>query len=165
MTKIFFYASLTVGLACLALDWILAGYWLVGLVELGLLPISLFLVKRKFQAITGLALTFSVLTAAVGLWMGLGLSLALVSVVSVLAAWDLEGFSQRLVFASEEDDPQRLERRHLMQVNLVLLLGVAADLLSQSIHYAFGFEWALTLAILAFYGIGALINGMRRSTR
>jgi hypothetical protein len=161
MTKIFIYASLTVGLACLALDWIMAGYWVVGLLGLGLVPVSLFLVKRKFQPITGLVLTFSVLAAAIGLWMGLGLSLALVSVVSVLAAWDLEGFSQRLAFASEEDDPQRIERRHLMQVNLVLLLGMGIDLVSQSIHYAFGFEWALTLAILAFYGIGALINGMK----
>ena len=163
MTKNFVYASQALGLVCLALGWIMAGYWLLGLAVLCLVPLSLFLIKRKFQPTTALVLTFSVLSASIGLWMGLGLSLALLAVVCALGAWDLDGFSRRLVFASAEDDPQRLERQHLMQVNLALLLGVGIDLVSQSIRYAFGFEWALTLAILAFYGIGALINAMRTS--
>jgi hypothetical protein len=163
MTKIFIYASLTMGLTCLAIGWMLAGHGWFGLAVLCLLPLSLFLVNRKFQAMTGLVLTFCVLAGAIGLWMGLGLSMALLAVVFALGAWDLDGFSRRLAFASAEDDPQRLERQHLMQVNLVLLLGVGIDLASQSIRYSFGFEWALTLAILAFYGIGTLINAMKTS--
>ena len=163
MTKNFVYVSLALALVCQALGWIIAGYWPMGLIVLCLVPLSLFLLERKFRPITALVLMVSVLTAAIGLWLGIGLSLALLAVVCALAAWDLDGFSRRLVFASAEDDPPRLERQHLMQVSLALLLGIGIDLASQSIRYAFGFEWALTLAILAFCGIGALVNGMRAS--
>jgi hypothetical protein len=162
MTRIFLFASMTLGLAALALGWTMAGYWPEGLGLLALLPLGLFLVRRKFRPTLALLLSITVLAAALGLWVGVSLSLALTAVVCLLAAWDLDGFSRRLVSAAAEDNPERIERHHLMLVNLVLLLGVSINLVSQSIHRVLGFEWAFLLAILTFYGIGALVNGMRR---
>ena len=160
MTKIFIYGSLVLGLSCMAAGWARAGYWSLGLFFLILIPVSLYLFFRGFRPITGLVLAFTVLTAAVGLWARIELSLALTAVVCILAAWDLSGFSSRLAYASPEDDPERLERRHLAQVNLVLFIGVGLNLVTQIFRYSFGFEWTFLLAILTFYGIGALISGM-----
>ena len=161
MTKMFCWAALVLGLGCLAYGWFGAGYGWVGLVVLALLPFSLAPLTRKFQARFGLVLSISVLAAAIGLWVQISLALALTAVVCVLAAWDLDYFSRRLAFAAPEDDPQALERRHLTRVSLALLLGLGLNLLSMSIRFQFGFEWILLLAILAFFGIGALFNAMR----
>src|SRR5450759_3422958 len=103
MTKYFLYGSLILGLSALAVGWTIAGYWLVGLAVSILVPLSLFLVNRKFRPTLGLALTLTVLAAATGLWARVNLSLALTAVVCVLAAWDLDGFSRRLAFACVED--------------------------------------------------------------
>ncbi len=161
MTKNFLVASLTLGLFCLAAGWVSAGVGWMGVAVLGLLLLSLFLLRRNFRPTLALVLTMTVLSAAIGLWVRVNLSLALVAVICVLAAWDLDGFAQRLVFAGPEDNPQQLEQEHITRLNLVVLLGVGLNLLSQTIRYKFGFEWALLLAILAFYGIGTLVNAMR----
>jgi hypothetical protein len=55
-----------------------------------------------------------------------------------------------------------LERTHLLQISLVMLVSVGIILVSLSIRFAYGFEWTLGLALLAFYGIGALFNAMRK---
>jgi hypothetical protein len=127
-----------------------------------LIPLFIYLLKRKFSPAMGLALALTVIAAAAGLWSGVSLSYALMALIGVLAAWDLDGFERRLAFAAQEDDPRRLERKHLMWLNLALLVGVSIDLLSQTIHSKFGFEWAFMLAILAFYGAGALVSGLGR---
>jgi hypothetical protein len=161
MTKIFMFVSLTLGLICLAVGWFMAGSWVVGLALLILLLASLFLLDRKFPFFPGLILFIGVFAAASGLWLRINQSLALAGLVCVLAAWDLEGFLQRLTFASAEDNPQLVERSHLTQVGLALLIGLAVSLFSRSVHFAFSFEWAFVLAALAFFGISGLINAIR----
>ena len=161
MIKIFIYAFLMLALVSLAAGWILAGYWSMGLAFLGAAPLSLFLVIRKFRPTLSLLLAITVIGAAFGLWARIELFFALTAVLCILAAWDLDDFSSRLVFASAEDNPRQIEGGHLLQVILVLLLGLSISLLSHFIHHVFSFEWALLLAILAFYGISVLVNGMR----
>ena len=161
MTKIFIYATLILALISLAAGWILARYWSMGLVFLGAVPVSIFLVIRKFRPLLTLLLVITVFAAGIGLWARIDHYLALTSVICILAAWDLDDFSTRLVFASSEDNPRMIEQKHLIQVGLVLLIGVSISLLSHFIHYVFSFEWVLLLAILAFYGIGVMVNGMR----
>jgi hypothetical protein len=163
MTKIFLYTSLTMGLSALAVGWITAGNWPVGLALLILIPISLFLSSRKFRATLSVVLSLTVLAAAAGLWAHVGLWLAWTAVVCILFAWDLDGFSRRLACASAEDNPLLIERRHLLQLSLALLLGMGIIFFAHSIRYVFAFEWAVGLAILAFVGIGALLNGMRNA--
>jgi hypothetical protein len=158
MTKFFMFAALLAGLVSLAAGWLMAGYWSMGLALLGVIPLSFFLVFRKFQPILSLVLAITVFTAALGLWVNINLSLALTAVVCILAAWDLDGFSRRLVFASAEDNPAQIERGHLGQVGLMLVMGVAIILVVQSIKLVFGFEWVLVLAIAAFIGISALVS-------
>ena len=162
MTKIIAYITLIFGLVFLALGWVQAGYLPFGLALFGLIPISLALVYRKFRPALGIMLVISVLLAAIGLWAKVSFSLSLLVVICALAAWDLDSFSRRLVFAGEEDDPAKLERAHLLQISLVMFVSVGIVLVSLSIRFAYGFEWTLGLALLAFYGIGALFNAMRK---
>ena len=165
LTKKYMLAALLLGLGCLAYGWFRVGYWGVGVFCLGLLVFSLSPWARKARASLGWVLSLTILAAGVGLWVHVSLSLALLAVVCVLAAFDLDGFSYRLAFAAPEDDPLAVERRHLGQVNLALLLAVGLNFLSQLIRFQFGFEWTLLLAILAFLGIAALINAMNPAAR
>lgn len=159
MTRIF--AFLFFGFLALALGWTLAGFWPVGLILLILTPLSLYLVKRKVQSALSLALALIVLTAAVGLWRGLNLSLALMAILSALAAWDLDGFSHRLALVPAEDHPNLVERQHWFWLALVLFLGAGFSFLAQSLRFEASFERAALLALLTFGGLGALLNWLK----
>jgi hypothetical protein len=161
VTRFFVYGLLALGLVSLAAGWTLAGYWQVGFALLVLTPLGLFLVKRKFIPAPGLILALTVLLAAIGLWRGVGLPLALLAVFCALAAWDLDGFSRRLLFASAEDHPTFIERRHLLQLGLVLLFAAGLSFLALSIRFQSNFEKAVLLALIAFGGISALVQWLR----
>jgi len=161
VTRFLVSGLLTFGLLALAVDWLLAGYWPVGLLLLALTPLGLFLVKRKFIPTLSLFLALTVLLAAFGLWRKLELSLALFSVFCALAAWDLDGFSRRLALASAADQPALLERRHLLGISLVLLVAVGVSYLPFLLRFESNFEWAILLVVLTFGGIGALVHWLR----
>jgi hypothetical protein len=162
VTRFLVYGLLTFGWLSLAVGWTMAGYWLVALAVLALIPISLFLIKRKYLPTLGLTLALTILLAAFGLWRKIDLSLALLAVFCALAAWDLDSFSRRLAFASAEDDPASIERRHLLSLGLVLLFAVGVSYQALSIRYESSFERAVILVILTFGGIGALVSWLRR---
>ncbi len=153
--------SLTIGLLLLGLGWLKTDYAWVGFGLFALTPVALVLVMRRVRAAAGVVLALAVVLAGVGLWTGVALWLALPGLVRVFVAWDLDGFSKRLAFAAEEDNPREMERRHLLQMGLVVLGGLAVDLISENIRFAQGFEWALGLAVLAFVGISALVLRIR----
>jgi len=161
MLKILIYILLAFAILFLSAGWTLLGYWPVGLFLLLLIPVSLVLLKLKFSPICSLVLTLSVLLSALGLWRGSDISLALAGVLSALAAWDLEGFSHRLALVHVEDNPLLVERRHLLGLGMIILLGSAVNFLSFSIQFVFSFEWAVVLVVVTFAGIGALVNWLR----
>jgi len=161
MLKILIYILLAFAILFLSAGWTLLGYWPVGLFLLLLIPVSLVLLKLKFSPICSLVLTLSVLLSALGLWRGSDISLALAGVLSALAAWDLEGFSHRLALVPVEDNPLLVERRHLLGLGMIILLGSAVNFLSFSIQFVFSFEWAVVLVVVTFAGIGALVNWLR----
>jgi hypothetical protein len=161
MLNFFVYILLVFAILFLSAGWALLGYWQAGLFLLLLIPVSLVLLKLKFLPICSLVLTLSVLLSALGLWRGFDISLALAGVLSALAAWDLEGFSHRLALVPAEDNPLLVERRHLLGLGLILLLGSAINFLSFSMQFVFSFEWAVVLVVATFIGIGALVNWLR----
>ena len=154
-------ASLVIGMLLLGQGWLMTEYAWVGFGLFALTPVALVLVMRRVRAAAGVVLGLAVVLAGIGLWTGVALWRALPGLVCVLVAWDLDGFLQRLAFAAEEDNPREMERRHLLQMGLVVLGGLAVDLISENIRFAQGFEWALGLAVLAFVGIGALVLRIR----
>ena len=160
MTKAFTLVSLVLSLACLSVGWGMVGFWPVSLACLVLLLIGLLPVSQKLQFFPDLLLVFTVLGAALGLLLHVGFSLALTAVISGLAAWDLQHFTRQLAFASDEDNPGLIERGHFRRIGLVLLGGVGIIFLSRSISFGFGFDWTLLLAILAFFGLSALVYGL-----
>lgn len=159
MTKPLVPVFLILSVSFLSAGWLQLGIWPVAPILVLLLIAGLWLrSKQKLPAMLNLALFLLVGLTAFGLWRGLDLSLAIVAVLSVLVAWDLEYFSQRLAFASADDGAQLLERDHLLQLGLILSLGLGLSLASLSIHIVSSFEWAVVLAVITFAGIGALVN-------
>ena len=161
MSRSLVFVFLLLGFLSLAAGWTLAGFWPMGLILLLLLPLSLSAVKRKFPPALSLSLALLVLTSAVGLWRGLNLFLALAVVSCALAAWDLEAFARRLAEVPPEDQPEQVERRHLLGLGLVFLLAVALAGLAQVVRIQANFESAALLALLAFGGLAALINWLK----
>jgi hypothetical protein len=161
MSRSLVFIFLLFGFLSLAAGWTLAGFWPLSLVLLLFLPLSLFAVKRKFPPALSLTLALLVLTSAVGLWRGLNVFLALTVVCCALAAWDLESFSLRLAEVPPLDQPEQVERRHLLGLGLVCLLAVALAGLAQVVRIQASFENAFLLALLAFGGLAALINWLK----
>ncbi len=162
MTKFLLVSFLMMGVMLLTAGWLLLpGIWPVGWLLVLLLPVGLFLLKRKFPATMNLALVLLCGAAALGLWKGMNLALAFAGMLCVFAAWDLDSFSHRLAFASVEDGPFLIERQHLLRLSLILGLGVVISLASFFIRFSFRFEWVVVLAVLTFLGIGALVNWLR----
>jgi hypothetical protein len=142
-------------------DWVLLGYWQVSLFLAFLIPTSLVSFRLKFLPVPSLVLVLAVLLSALGLWCGFNISLALAGVLSSLAAWDLDNFSHHLALVPVEDNPLLVERRHLLGLSLILLLGFAIIFLSFSIRLVFSFEWAVILVVIVFIGIGSLVHWLR----
>lgn len=161
MSRSLVFVFLLLGFLSLAAGWTLAGFWPLGLILLLLLPLSLSAVKRKFPPALSLSLALLVLAAAVGLWRGLNFFLALAVVSCALAAWDLEAFARRLAEVPPQDQPEQVERRHLLGLGLVFLLAVVLAGLAQVIRFESSFESATLLALLAFGGLAALINWLK----
>lgn len=158
LTTPFLIASLILGQSALAFGWFLAGYWPAGALIAACIPLSLFLLGRKFKATSAIVLGVTVILAALGLWRQMNPLLALGAMICALAAWDLHAFSQRLMFASSEDNLADIEQQHLLRLGMTLLAGMLVNLLTQAFHQKLGFEAIAILAILAFFGIGILIT-------
>ena len=162
MSRRLSYALLTIGGLCLALGWGLAGRPAPALALLGLTPLGLYLASRKLAHTLNICLLAGALAAAGGLLAGMPFGLALTGWLALLAAWDLDEFSRRLGLASiDEDNPAKRERAHLGRLFSTLGAGVALSLLAINIHVTLPFEASALLAVLAFAGLGWLIQWMR----
>jgi hypothetical protein len=165
MTGLLVYGLLGIGYSALAFGWFLIAFWQVSLALLILTPLSLYLVYRKFAPTLDLALALAVIAAAIGLARQMPLPYALSGVVCLLAAWDLDRFNLRLAFAAPEGEPASLQRRHLLQLGVVLLIGVGLSLAVLNLRLKFNFELAIGLVLLVFASLAALINWLRKIER
>ncbi len=73
-------------------------------------------------------------------------------------ATDLTDFDARLRFAAPEDDVPSLERRHMLRLLSVTLVGGAFSVLALGTHVVIPFGWVLIVTILAIGGITLTIR-------
>jgi len=137
----------------------------VGILLLILIPPSLVLIKRKFVPTLDIALALGVISAALGISFGMTLPYALVGVLTLLAAWDLDGFSRRLAFASPPDGPDAIQSRHLSWLVMILFLGLGISLFVLNIRLQFNFELAVGLVVLVFASLAALLGWLAKIGR
>ncbi len=165
MARWLVYLLFGLGYAMLALGWALVLIWPFSLGLLCLAGLGLFAVKKKFHQALDLGFALGVMAAATGISLEMPFPYALGAVLSLLAAWDIDHFSRRLTLAASQDDPRAMLGRHLGQLGLVLLVGLAASLIVLEIRFQFNFELAIGLVLLVFASLAALINWLRKTER
>ncbi len=83
----------------------------------------LFSVWRRWRWFSVAGLFFSLLLAAVGVWLGLAIGWMVSGTLFALAAWDLTEFRLRLKQLPPREDAKGIERRHILRIGLLAVVG------------------------------------------
>lgn len=117
--------------------------------------------RWRWFSYVGLALTF--LVAALGLWfLDFPPGWMFAGAIGGLLAFDLTDFRYRLRFSASDEERRVVERRHLLRVSFLALLGVGLASWAMWLKLQFNFDWALLLAIVAVFGIVQFVIWLRR---
>ncbi len=163
MTLVALVLSIIIGAAALA--W---GYVQVGLGQLArwivlFEVIWLLATWQRWRWFAHLGLAFNFLAAALGLWfLNFPPGWMFAGAVAGLLAWDLTDFRYRLRFSANDAERRVVERRHLMRVAFVAILGFALASAAMAVKLQFNFEWAVLLALISVLGLLQLLAWFRR---
>lgn len=116
--------------------------------------------RWRWFAHVGLAAFF--LAAALGLWfLNFPPGWMFGGAVCGLLAWDLTFFQYRQLFAATDEERLHVERRHLLRVSLLAILGFALASLAMILRLQFGFDWILLLAVVMTLSLSQVIRWFR----
>jgi hypothetical protein len=145
------------------------GYWIAGLrlaavlvVAVGAAWILGLWLGHTWVSSAGLLL-FSGASAA-GVLFDAGIGWMLAGLALALAAWDLGSFVHRVRSADRSTGTADLERKHLTQLSVVILLGIALAILALAARVRMGFALALLLGLLAVIGLSRAFEFLRRES-
>lgn len=125
--------------------------------------IWLFAIWQRWQWFAYAGMTFNFLAAALGLWfLNFPPGWMFAGAIGGLLAWDLTYFRYRLRFAASDQETRGMEKRHLVIVSTLALLGFGLANFAMALKFQFNFEWALFSAVVAALGITQLITWFRK---
>lgn len=163
MTLIALLLSIILGIGSLA--W---GYTQVGLPEFARWIMIfgaawLFAVWQRWRWFAYAGVTFNFLAAAVGLWfLNFPPGWMFAGAIGGLLAWDLTYFRYRQRFAASSEEKRAMEKRHLLRISFLALLGFGLASVAMALKFQFNFEWALLSAIVATLGITQIVIWLRK---
>ncbi len=164
MIRRLFLASLALAALCPAVGFLLHRQW--GWAAICLLSAGLWLAGwRRKRSGSALGLTALLALASIGTWKAAGAGWMLGGVLATLAAWDLEDFERRLQYAAPVAQAAALERRHLLRLSTVLVLGLLGAIFALLVHVNLTLGIAALLALLTIWGLSRLIAWMRRESQ
>jgi len=131
--------------------WI--GYWQLALTNLVMLILwGCGVHWNRGWAVTASLVGFS-LALASGEWMGLGIGWSVVSLVLLLAAWDLQWFAWRIGAAERIEGERELVRSHILRLTIIGGAGLLLAGIALFIHLRFSFGIALLLGFSVILGL------------
>lgn len=120
---------------------------------------------RRWRWFAYVGLVSYVLAAALGLWfLNFPPGWMFGGAICALLAWDLTFFQYRQVFAASEEERRSVERRHLMRISLLAILGFALASLAMTLQLQLGFDWIVLMALVIALGISQVIRWFRART-
>ena len=167
--------------SCLAGGYYLAGIvWpAVGILAFGIIWIIALVRKWDWFSLLGLFMTFGV--AAFGLFVvspsgsltgtftlvgaevaARATDLFIFGALFALLVFDLSDLVRRSRLASPEDDIRGIERRHLIRLTLVIVLGGCLVFAALALYLQLAFEWTVVLIFVVILGIGRLVNWFQK---
>lgn len=157
-------AAIILAGGALALGYGLGGLWSGVLLSLALSVCWLVAFWRDWLWMSAPGLGLCVVVAVGGLLLNLGTGWMLVGVVAALSAWDLDAFVQRLRDVEWVADRRALERRHLMRLLIVDLLGLALAAVALGIELRLSFVATILLSLLMILGLSRAVGFLRRES-
>jgi len=152
-------ASVVLGTASLA--W---GYMVVGLPQLARWLIAfgilwLVAVSRRWRWFAHVGLAVYFLAAALGLWfMDFPPGWMFAGAILAMLAWDLTFFQYRQRFAASDDERRGVERRHLLRVSVLCILGFVAASLAMMLRLQLTLEWIAFMVVVVALGVSQIIR-------
>jgi hypothetical protein len=125
--------------------------WTLAIVALGLL--WLFGLWRRWGWASSVGWILYTAGAAAGLLQGAGFGWMLSGLSMALIAWDLDAFVRRLQPIPRVEGKEDLERRHLLRLAVVSVLGWLLAAVATGARLELGFGVVLLLALLAAFGL------------
>jgi hypothetical protein len=163
MTIVAMIISIIIGTASLTYGYSQAGFgdparWIV---LLGILWLAAH--WRRVYWFSSVAFFLMIVAAAIGVWREFPAVWMSLGALGGLLGWDLSDFARRLRYAAPTDNIEDMERRHLMRVGVVAVLGFGLSYLSAVLHVKrLAFEVAVGLILLAAFGVTRLVVRLRK---
>ena len=147
----------------LAIGFLASGYFLTGRAwpALGLLvfgSVRMVGLALYWKWLPSLALFALFGIAGLGIFLNLSPVLLIPGALFALASWDLAEFHLRLRLASPEDDLAALEKRHLLRLAGLILIGGLLSTFALTLQVKPSFEWVVILMFFAVWGIGQVVG-------
>jgi uncharacterized membrane protein len=112
--------------------------------------------------VASFGLIFFIFAAARGVFMEISTGSLLLSVVAVLAAWDLDYFVRRLKSVERVEKRHDLEQSHLKRLMSVAVLGLLLGGIAIAVEIRLNFGWILFWGIVLILGLSRLIDLLNR---
>jgi hypothetical protein len=162
-TRVLALTSTILAAATLAVGYATSRLWTGALLILACGSLWLLAQRRRWRA-GSVVLAVFLVTAALGLLIGVGSGWMLLGVTAALGAWDLDRFSRRLEFNRQGAGDGELERCHLLRLLKVSGLGLLLGAVALALRLRIGFGMILLLGLLAVTGLGQLVSFLRRES-
>lgn len=156
--------TLCIVLGTTSLAW---GYVGVGLPQLarwlaffGL--VWLLAVWQRWRWFAYIGLTVFFLAAALGLWfLNFPPGWMFGGAIFGLLAWDLTYFRYRQTFAASDAERTVVERRHLLRLSILAILGFWIASVAMALQLEFSFDWIVFLTIVLVLGVAQIARWFR----
>lgn len=139
-----------VGLPQLA-RWIgiFSGVWLVAVWQ-----------RWRCFSYVGMAVYF--VAAALGLWfLNFPPGWMFAGAIFGLLAWDLTDFRYRQRFAGSDEERRSVERRHMLGLSVLAILGFGLASLAMRMQLRFSFDWMVFLVLVLALALSQIIRWFR----
>jgi hypothetical protein len=166
VTRVLFCLVVILGAGLLAAAFFSLGFPVPGysILGLGLAWMAGLFLGWKWISVPALFAYFGFAAAGFYLMPSAGLAsqastwLLVAGALCALSAGDLSDFLSRLDLAADEDDVPALERRHYLQLSIVVTIGAILSVSALAVHVRVSFEWSLGLIVLGVWGISRVVG-------
>ncbi|MBP6177722.1 MAG: hypothetical protein KA473_08845 [Anaerolineales bacterium] len=162
MTLVALLSSIVISSASLAWGYSLRGFGSFAVWVLVFGAGWLIAVFQDWKWFSWIGLTFATVVSAFGLWFGFIPGWMFAGGIFALFAWDMFDFRLRLRLMADDDDKRGIERRHILRISLLALIGMALASLTMLVRVQFTLEWSALLVIVALLGLGQLVGWLKK---
>lgn len=162
MTLVALLSSIVISSASLAWGYSQRGFGSFAVWVLVFGAVWLFAVFQDWKWYSWIALACATVLSALGLWFSFIPGWMFAGGIFALFAWDMFDFRQRLRLMADDDDKRGIERRHILRISLLALIGMALASLTMLVRVQFTLEWSALLVIIALLGLGQLVGWLKK---